>query len=208
MSDNVKVNQSKAGDAVDVRTVDIGGIQHPVYILYGSNGTEAHIDQYSGAVGSIEQEHLKIHEGKGFTLAQRISITNLGGTYEFLGVVPANVFPHFRHITVSSDGGPSDVDFYEGATYSATGSAITPYNNNRNSITTAELLVYDSPTLTTDGTLLEPILIPGTKQAGSLGSEGSNEWNLKENEAYMIRITNNTAGAGTSNYTINMFWYE
>lgn len=165
-------------------------------------------DQYSGAVGVIEQEHLKIHQGKGFTLAVRLTIANVGGTYEFLGVVPAFVFPHFRNIIVASDGGPFDMDFYEAPTYSATGSAATPFNNNRNSANTAGLLVYDTPTLTDDGTLLEAILIPGTKQTGALGSEGSNEWNLKQGEDYMIRVTNNTVGAGTSRFTINMFWYE
>ncbi len=176
--------------------------------LYGNNGTDVNVDLYSGAVGVIEQEHLKIHEGKLFTIAKRFTVTNVGGTHEFLGVVPAAVFPHFRSLTITSDGGPNDVDFYEDTTVSANGAAVTPYNNNRNSITIPELLIYDIPTITGDGTLLEPILIPGTKQAGSFGSEASNEWILKASSNYMIRITNNTVGAGTSNFTINMFWYE
>ena len=169
------------------------------------------MDEFSGAVGIIEQEHFKIHQGKGFTVAQRLVIDNSGGatpTHEFLGVVPAGVFPHFRKITITSDGGPLDVDFYEGATVSNNGSLVTSYNNNRNSDNPAGLLVYDAPTITDDGTNLEPIMIPGTKQAGSLGSEGSNEWILKVSTNYLIRITNNTTGAGASNFTVNMYWYE
>jgi len=169
---------------------------------------KTYIDEFSHAVGVIEQEHLKIHQGKGFTLATRLTISNVGGTHEFLGVVPAFVYPHFRKITVASDGAPFDVDFYEAPIYSATGSSATPFNNNRNSSNTAGLVVYDTPTLTDDGVLLEAILIPGSKQIGALGTEGSNEWNLKQGEDYMIRITNNTVGAGTSRFTINMFWYE
>ena len=229
MADNIKVLGSGVPGAVDVATDVISGVHYPIYKvswgvdgtqtpvsianplpsgIYGSAGTLAYVDEFSGAIGVIEQEHLKIHEGKGFTLAVRLTIANVGGTHEFLGVVPAFSFPHFRNITVASDGGPVDVDFYEAPTYSVTGSTVTPFNNNRNSSTTANLAIYDAPTLTDDGVLLEPILIPGTKQSGSLGSEGSNEWNLKQGEDYMIRVTNNTVGAGTSRFTINMFWYE
>jgi len=208
MADNINVKPGEGATIVPVRTIEIGGIHYPVYFLSDANGKIAYIDQFSGAVGCIEQEHLKIHEGKGFTLAKRLSIANVGGTHEFLGIVPALVYPHFRKITVASDGGPFDVDFYEGTTVSDNGTAVTACNNNRNSATTAELLIYDTPTITGDGTLLEPILIPGTKQSGALGSEGSNEWDLKQDEKYMIRITNNTTGGGSSNFTINIFWYE
>lgn len=210
-TNNVPVNPGDQATAFDVATVVIDGIHYPVYFLSDANGKIAYVDQYSGAIGTIDQEHLKIHQGKGFTLAKRIVIDDTGGatpTHEFLGIVPAGVFPHFRSITVSSDGGPVDVDLYEGTTVSANGTAITPYNNNRNSGTTAAMTVFESPTITTDGTLLEPIIIPGTKQQGSFGSEASNEWNLKADTIYMIRITNNTIGAGTSRFTLNMFWYE
>ena len=176
--------------------------------VFSSAGVEAYLDQYSGALGVIEQEHMKIHKGEAFTVSERLTIPNVGGTHEFLAIVPALVFPHFRSFTVTSDGGPNDVDFYEGSTISSPGTPVTPFNNNRNSSNIAELLVYDTPVLLTDGVSLEPILIPGTKQAGSFGSEASNEWILKQDETYMIRITNNTNGAGTSNFTINMFWYE
>lgn len=176
--------------------------------LFSAADVAAYIDVFTGAVGVIEQEHLQIHNGQGFTVSARFTIPNVGGTHEFLAIVPAGVFPHFRSFTVTSDGGPNNVDFYEGATYSAEGTLITPFNNNRNSSNAAELLVYDTPTLLTDGLRLEPILIPGTKQSGSFGSEASNEWILKQDETYMVRITNNTVGAGISNFTINMFFYE
>lgn len=176
--------------------------------LFSETDIAAYVDQFTGAVGVIEQEHLQIHNGQGFTVSERIIIPNVGGTHEFLAVVPVDVFPHFRSFTVTSDGGPNDVDFYEGATFSAPGTPIDPFNNNRNSINEAGMIVYNEPTITADGTLLEPILIPGTKQSGSFGSEASNEWILKQDETYMIRITNNTVGAGDSNFTINLFFYE
>jgi len=208
MADSIKVEPSTNTRAVPVATEIINGEHYPLYKLVGEDLVPAYVDQYSGAVGSIDQEHLKIHKGQGFTVSERLTIANVGGIYEFLAIVPVGTFPHFRSFTVTSDGGPNDVDFYEGATYSATGALVTSHNNNRNSSNTATMLVYDTPTLTDDGVLLEPILIPGTKQAGSFGSEASNEWILRQDETYLIRITNNTAGVGTSNFTINLFFYE
>ena len=204
----IYVKPSTDPSRVKVLTELAGELEIPVYVLANAAGDTAYVDPFSGAVGVIEQEHMKIHKGEGFTVSKRFSIANVGGIHEFLAIVPLLVFPHFRSFTVTSDGGPNDVDFYEGATYSATGTEVTPYNNNRNSSNTADMEVYDTPTLVTDGALLEPILIPGTKQAGSFGSEASNEWILRQNETYMIRLTNNTAGAGTSNFTINLFFYE
>lgn len=232
MSDNTQLNQGNYGDVI--RTVDKSGKKTQVVVLdVGGSGAESlaslssplptlgmginylqtgyvapFVDPLHNCVVVLDEEHSKIHQGKLFTLAKRVNIANVGGVATFLGIVPAAVYPHFRNITVSSDGGPFDVDFYEGTTVSANGAAIAAYNNNRNATTVPGLLVYDTPTITADGILLEPILIPGTKQSGSLGSDSSNEWILKENTKYLIRITNNTTGAGTSRFTINMFWYE
>ena len=179
-----------------------------LYACYGELGDVLSLDPYSKALGTIEQEHLKIHAGEGFTLAARGVIANVGGIAEFLGIVPAGVFPHFRSMVVRSDGAPFDIDFFEAPTVTANGTPVAAFNNNRNSVNTPELTIYSAPTVTADGTSLEPVIAPGTKQSGALGSESSNEWILKAGTLYLIRITNNTAGAGNSNFTTNMFWYE
>ena len=166
------------------------------------------VDPLYHSLSMLDQEHAMIHQSRGFTAAARTTIANGGGVVDFLGIVPPGVFPHFRHITVALDGGPFDIDFYEAPTVSANGTPVSAYNNNRNSIVGSQLLVFSAPTILTVGTLLEPILIPGTKQSGSLGSDASNEWILKQDTLYLIRITNNTASGGTSRAAINMFWYE
>lgn len=209
MVDNVKVNPSLNNNAVSVATDEVAGIHYPIYKLTGETPTQfAYVDEFSGAVGIIEQEHLKIHEGKLFTVSSILSITNAGGVKNVLGVNPVLSFPHFRNITVTADGGPFDIELFEDTVVSANGALITSYNNNRNSILTPSLTVYDGPTITSDGTLLETTLVTGTKQAGSFGTNASNEWDLKPSSNYMIRITNNTAGGGTTRFAINMFWYE
>ncbi len=166
------------------------------------------IDDRSGAVGSISQEHLKIHEGLLYTVSSTVTIANVGGVHDFMAVVPAGTFPHFRSITISTDNGPIAVQFFEDTTVSASGSLITAYNNSRSSLNVTTVLIYDSPTVTSAGVVLETIVIPGNKQTGSFGSESSNEWILKPSTNYIIRVTNNTIGAGDSEVTINMFFYE
>ena len=177
-------------------------------VLHDDLNNPAYVDPFSGALGVIEQEHLQIHKGNLYTLGVRTTLANGGGAAVFLGIVPAGVFPHFRNITVTSTGGPLDVDLYEAPTVAANGTPLTALNNNRNSANTHGMLLYGNPTITDDGLLLEPVLIPGGKQTGSLGTDASNEWVLKQDTEYFIRVTNNTAGGGTSEFTINTFWYE
>lgn len=208
MADNIKVKPSRQAGAATVATVDISGIHYPVYFLSDENGNYAYVDQYTGAVGSIDQEHLQIHRGNGFTLGKRFTIAEAGGVVDFLGIVPAGTFPHFRTMIVTLDGGPFDVDFYEGTTVSANGAAVSANNNNRNSANTNSMEIYQGPTVTDAGALLEPVLATGNKQSGAIGSDSTNEWILKAGTNYLIRITNNTPGGGSSNASANMFWYE
>jgi len=212
MVDNVKVNPGRAPNAIPVKTIEIGGIHYPVYMLASEEGVIAYVDQYSGAVGVIDQEHLQIHKGYGYTLGARFILNDVapGNSIDFLGVNPAGNFPHYRYMAVALDGGPFDIDFYEGTVTTDDGTEVVPFNNNRNSTNTADLKIYSGPTITPgqEGTLLEPILVPASKQTGALGSEASNEWNLKVDTKYLIRITNNKGGGGTSRGTANMFWYE
>lgn len=178
-------------------------------INHAHNGFLApHVDTYFNALTIIDQEHSMIHQERMFTAGARTTITNAGGTLDFLGIVPPAVYPHFRSIKVALDGGPFDIDFYRAPTVSANGALVQSWNNNENSVRVAQLAVYQTPTILTLGTLLEPVLAPGGKQEGALGSDAANEWILRTNTLYLIRITNNTQGAGTSRSTINMSWYE
>jgi len=167
-----------------------------------------YVDPFHHALTVLDEEHSKIHQSKMFNIGARFTIADAAGVLDLLGVVPAGLFPHFRSMVVSLDGGPFDIDFYEGTTVSALGTELLSYNANRNSAAIASMLVYSGPTVTTPGTLLEPVLAAGTRRTGATGGDGSNEWILKESTNYMIRITNNTGGGSSSRAAANMFWYE
>lgn len=213
MGNNVFVRPATELNRVQVATKEVGSqdqaVHYPLYIMADENGNLVYVDTYSAALGIIDQEHLQIHRGVTYTLAKQVTIDDAGGAtpvHEFLAIVPAGVVPHFRHVLVQTDGGPFLVEFFEGPTVSSNGTLQTPYNNNRNSTNTADTAVYDGPTITADGTLLEAFLAPTTK--GALGQDGANEWILKAGTVYLLRITNQTNGAGTSEFVINLNWYE
>lgn len=165
------------------------------------------IDTDSKALGTIEQEHLKIHAGKLFTFSNKTTLSNGGGVAEFVGEVPAGSYPHYRKLLIESSGGPFDIEFFEAPTYTG-GTPVVPVNNNRNSVITPELVIKTSPSVSDPGTRLEIVYIDGSKQVGAIGSDAANEWVLAESTNYLIRITNNTSGGGTSVFSVNMFWYE
>ena len=229
MVDNVKVCDNSDPGAPLVATEDIGGVHYPVYkvahgpngtatlvdditplpaTLFGAEGKQIAVDPYSGSLNVIDHEHARIHAGDGFSVSMPVSVPNVGGTLELLGVCPAFCFPHFRRFQLIMDSGPFEIELFEGATYSDPGTLITPTNNNRNSGHVPTMLVYQAPTLTADGDRIDYTYASGTKQSGALGAQGLDEWILKQSQAYMIRITNNTSGAGTSTGGVNLFWYE
>lgn len=164
------------------------------------------VDSISGAVQSIEYEHSRIHSGKGFLFNGKHTVANGASAYHLLDN-PAASYPHLRVFAVTASSGPMDIEFYEGATTSASGTAVTPVNYNRNSATTAALACYNGPTVTTPGTLLAYMLITGTKhESGSGDSGGQTEWILKPSTKYLAKLTNNSGSSVT--YALKLFWYE
>ena len=204
MGDNTQLNRGQHGD--NIRTVEKNAIKtQSIVIDVGGDGSEDFLTA-SRALPTIEQEHNQIHLGQMFSGTHKVTVSDGGGTYKMLAIVDSAQTAHFRGIAVQSDGGPFNVDLYESPTVTDNGTALTAYNNNRNSSTTPTLATYYGSTTSANGNLLEGFLVPGTR--GVAGREVSEEWILKLSTTYLILITNNTSGAGTSDFVITFMWYE
>jgi hypothetical protein len=229
LSDNTQLNKGYQGDLI--ATDDIGGVKHqrvklihgldgvndgdvattnplPV-ILRDASGNAVYVDSYAKALGVISHDHLQIHRSVTYTISEQITVDDSGGATPvayYLLTVPASTYPHLRTISTSSDGGPYTVELFESPTTTANGTAKTAHNNDRNSSNTSGTTVYTGPTVSADGTLLESVLAPSTR--GSAGFDSTEEWILKASTNYLIKITNNTSGAGTSEFAITFAWYE
>lgn len=93
---------------------------------------------------------------------------------------------------------------YEGIT-STEGTGITEFNRNRNSATEATCVVVHTPTVSNTGTLLRTKHF-GTGKTAGVETHENDEWVLKQNTKYLIRLTNATTSANYCTLVLN--WYE
>lgn len=125
---------------------------------------------------------------------------------EIIISVPAATYPHLvSTITVSGD---CSIEFYEGATTTADGTAINLFNRNRNSATTPDIVLTHTPTISGDGTIVHPDYIPGGQKKKATGGEDGfdDELVLKPSTKYLLRVTNES-GANAI-VAIAFDWYE
>lgn len=153
----------------------------------------AQVDQFSHHLVTMNEVHARIHDGAFFTAGVYDDAVAAAGTLEILIQTPATGALHIRG-TVAG-GGNTEVEFYEGTTFSAAGTVITPPNRNRFSSNVANGTWTHTPTTTADGTALFLGLIPGG--SGGNASGGTlpefDEWVLAQSTNYLIRARNITA---------------
>lgn len=97
-------------------------------------------------------------------------------------------------------------ELYEDAEISS-GSMLTVFNNNRNSIVAASVVVVGDPNVTTVGTFIGSHVI-GSSTGGASKSGGSsnvNTYQLKYNSTYLLMFTADTA---TTRVTHGVYWRE
>jgi hypothetical protein len=154
--------------------------------IHGYNGTNWHevrLDTTTRATNTIDYAHHEIHAGSHFFVKRWFDITGGGTVRNFLIVTPNTTkWGHFLLNIETED--EFTVAFYEGGTTAANGSALTVFNSDRNSAIAATIGIYDTPTITADGTLL----LDGKVGSGS-GTPGESkhddELKLKQNTKYL-----------------------
>ncbi len=97
-------------------------------------------------------------------------------------------------------------ELYEGAEVSA-GSALTAFNNNRNSTLTADCTIVGNPSVATSGTFIGAHIIGSTTGGASKsgGSSSTNKYQLKLDTTYILRFT---ADADNTRATQGIYWRE
>jgi hypothetical protein len=153
---------------------------------------------------SINYPYNQIHLGNHFMVT---GITTLGSgasnqcliqtglkTVEFIIIISSEVDTKF--------------EIYEGAVISSNGTAITAFNNNRNSNTTPTCSVFNGPTITSYGTNIFNATTGGatTKSGGGLIHRSDQEIILKPNTNYIINGTN--LGTTSEICSHQYQWYE
>jgi hypothetical protein len=179
------------------------------YLLdeYGTQSQMSCDNLFTGAAIAISPEHHEIHCGDSYVLTRITDLTN-GASDNLIIVVPnetgSGQTQKLYHL-VPIGGSESEAIWYlyEGVTTTSLGTSIPFYNRERNSANVTGLTAYHSPTITSDGTLLM------TKHQGSGRGVGSDarteEFVLKNNTAYLLRVTNQTANNNYISWELNHY---
>jgi hypothetical protein len=183
---------------------------------FGTIGRILSDNYFRGGLVNIPVEHHEIHCGDSYEATFN---TDLGGnsTQDILIVVP-------NEGAISGTNGGADQDIkqyhleeiveveneasvtlYEGASVSASGSFIQSFNRNRNSSNTDTLGVYSSPTITSLGATLWGPWVLGSGRGIGGSRNRDDEFVLKNNTNYIVRVINNTANANQINVELDYY---
>lgn len=168
-------------------------------------------EKISKAPRTIEQEHAKIHDGDAYAFSDINSGTS-GQSRDYAITVPASIFPHYRLVRLGASGSPFKYEVYEAPFLNIAqsgGTELLYKNMNRNSSNVTSVQVFKNPFTDADslGTNLEQEeFIAAGVQGGGSGTPTTFEWLFKENENYIVRVTNDDAT--TESFDITTFMYE
>lgn len=180
-----------------------------VFGQYGATNSDVSAirqDASTEALINIDHAHHKVHSGSHYKAGYQDTSMVASDTIELLFVTPDTTeWAHWKLVAQST--GEVVVAVYEGTTTSANGTAITRWNRNRNSVNTSSTLVYHTPTVTADGTKMVEKWIgsSGFRENSGGESRGDNEFILKQNTKYLVRLT---AVSDDIKGAIGGDWYE
>lgn len=180
-----------------------------------SNSARLLVDNiFRGALLTTPIEHHEIHCGDSYTAHHVADLTN-GASIDYLIVVPNwgtvdgtnpgdDQSIKLAHL-IGEVSGEAETSFYiyEGPTVTVNGTAVTSVNRNRNSSKTDFLTIYQGATVSATGTRLEYGKLGSGKVLGGAVNR-TDEWVLKNNTTYLLRVTNDTT---SNNYHTIRFQY-
>jgi len=183
------------------QNVNIWNDEKSKSVTVTTDGAKERLDvQVQDDVEVISHEHDKVHQGQTFIVSDYGTYNK--ATYWDILIKAGPVMPHaIADLSVSLG---ILVQVYEEPTTTANGTSYTSFNRNRNSSNTSDTVIYDTPTVTSPGTLIRTLLIPGANQSGSAGGI-STEIILKQSTDYLVRITSQQ---NSNLFSWAIIWYE
>jgi len=160
----------------------------------------------SGSLIAITHEHSKVHQGQFYTTGYYNAAVASGSSIDVL--VQTGTKSVHTYI-ICAVGGNSTFSIYEGTTFSAAGTSLTPMNNNRSSSNTPLATFTHTPTITLTGTQLDGVeFIPGGSSAvatGAIAPIGSEQITMAPSTNYLFRLTNISGVATELNTRISFY---
>lgn len=170
------------------------------------SGTSEGIDAYTQSLIIVQQAHHEIHEGDHYHVSGFDVLADTQSTVFTMITPDTTKWVHLVFDVEST--GETYFGIFEGGTITATGTVVTPVNNNRNSSNTSAVRLYKNSTIGSSGTSLGQHLFgvasnPATSMGGGIGRE--DELILKQNTLYHFIFVSNSNG---NNVDYLGLWYE
>ena len=202
LENNISVNSNTQLKITpyDSSGTELGSVSNPTTVKsyltdeYGNTAQMLSDNIFLGAPIVISSEHHEIHCGDSYEATSNFTLGN-GATRDFLIIVPneagtgqsQKLYHMLGKIEAESE---ISVTLYEGADRIA-GTSVSSFNRNRNSSNTDTLDISHTPTDgTTDGTAIWGPWRVGTGRASAGLLTRNNEFVLKNNTKYILKITN------------------
>lgn len=173
--------------------------------IFGQNDEPLNVDALSGGMLMQENYHYRIHKQQAFTVNE-LSLSLANDADITLALLTANKQPCHMFPTAIA-GGDAEFRLTEAPTLSNNGTAQTVFNRFRSSSRTAHTQVFLAPTITDEGTILDAHLIPGGSGGAASGGHGNleQEWVLKTNTLYLIRLFNRAGTAQPGHVQLDFY---
>ena len=154
----------------------------------------------------IEEPHAHIHEGVYFTcpdFATNIQIVSP----KYWRIAAPNTSRRIHFIATISASAGCRIEFFEAPNINAAGTALSIFNNDRNSPNVATALAFKDTTVNSDGALIDVSKLGGNTVQTKIGgnSRTNIEFILKQNTSYTIKVTADADGLTAA---LEMQWYE
>jgi hypothetical protein len=181
--------------------------QNVVIDEFGNQSQQLGDNSFQGAPVTIDIAHHEIHCGDMYVTTRTVDLAN-GASDVLHIVVPnetgTNLTMKKYHTLVSFESeAESEMSIYESPTTSNDGTPLTKINRERNSTFTSNLGIFHTPTSSIDGTIIYSKHIGNGVSIG--GGGRSEEFVLKNNTKYLVRLTNFAAGANHISWEINHY---
>jgi hypothetical protein len=172
------------------------------------------MDIIAGLPVMIDYDQHQSHEGEYWGYQNYVASLTSGSSKDFLLIVPnitvpadvpvAARMPHLRFTVASADG--IDVFLYRAPTVTGAGTQRLPENFEENGTYTAQMQIWEDPTVSAVGTLRDRAGVLVTAP-GKTGGEfdAKNERIMKNNTTYLFRVTSN---ATPNKILVHFRWYE
>jgi hypothetical protein len=179
------------------------------YDVRTGRDNQAKIDSILHGLPMIDALHSKTHEGIAYEISADFPNVAAGASALVLIRTGNRHAAHLRPTFFSE--GAAHMYLFEGTTVSADGTSKAVINKNRAWGGPANLTAFTGPTVTGDGTKLTEFPVysaTGPGQTSSGGSAGTfEEWVLKNDTNYLVRITNNHP-SDAKDLFLNLTFYE